>query len=94
MPILVGFYFFFSHLVTYFSQSIKVTDDSIELKKGIINVVKTEVPHSKINSIQVKQGIFGRMFNFGEVIISTGNDIAGIKFRHIESPNKLKDSLN
>jgi uncharacterized membrane protein YdbT with pleckstrin-like domain len=94
MPIIIGFFLFFSHLITYFSQSIKVTNDSIELKKGIINIDKTEVPHSKINSVQVKQGIFGRMFNFGDVIMSTGNDTSGIKFRHIESPNELKESLS
>jgi uncharacterized membrane protein YdbT with pleckstrin-like domain len=93
MPIIIGFFTFFSHLVSYFSQSIRITSDSIELKKGIINIDRTEVPHSKINSIQVRQGIFGRLFNFGNVTISTGNDTSGIVFKHIESPNELKDSL-
>lgn len=94
MPIIIGFFMLVAHLITYFSQSIRITKDSIELKKGIIFIDKTEVPHSKINSIQVKQGIFGRMFNFGDVIMSTGNDTSGIKFQHIDSPNELKESLN
>lgn len=93
MPVIIGFFTFFPHLLQYFSQSIKVTNDSIELKKGIINIEKVEVPHSKVNSVYVKQGIFGRLFDFGDVTVSTGNDTAGIVYKHIEAPNDLKDSV-
>ncbi len=94
MPILIGFYTFIRNLIYYYSETITTTPDSLEMKRGILVVEKIEVPYSKVNSIHIKQSILGRIFNFGTVIISTGNDTTGIVFRNIHSPNELKQRVN
>ncbi len=94
MPVLIGFYTFIRNLISYYSEIITATPDSLEMKKGILVVEKIEVPYSKVNSIHIKQSILGRIFNFGTVTISTGNDTTGIVFRNIHSPNELKQRVN
>ncbi len=80
-------------IVGYFTQSITIEDNMVTLTKGIISQKTTEIPLNKINSVTIQRGLFGHMFDFGTLIIATGNDTTGIKFVGLDRPNIVKRRL-
>lgn len=60
--------------------------------KGLLNTTQLDCPLSKITGVQVEQGIFGRIFNYGTVCISTASVL--LKFEYIEGPDGFRDMLN
>lgn len=80
-------------IVGYFTQSITIEDNMVTLTKGILSQKTTEIPLDKINSVTIRRGLFGHMFDFGTLIISTGNDTSGIKFVGLDRPNIVKRRL-
>ena len=47
-----------------------VTNKRLLMKKGIIGVTSAEIPMDRIESIYCVQGILGRLFNYGTILIS------------------------
>jgi uncharacterized membrane protein YdbT with pleckstrin-like domain len=68
--------------VRYKSTELAVTTRRVIVKHGFIRRTTMEININKVESIQVEQGILGRMFDFGTLVISgTGTShapIAGI----------------
>lgn len=87
---LIGIPFLIKALLEYFSNKLRIEKHSIILEKGIISKSTIDIPYNKINSIQVRQGIIGRMLHYGDVVILTGNDIAGQVFEGIDNPQQIK----
>ena len=59
------------------------------LKRGVISRRTLEMNLTRIESIDVRQGIFGRLFNFGDVNIrGTGSGMEPI--RGIDSPIEFR----
>lgn len=56
--------------VRYKSTELGVTTKRIIVKHGFISRQTIEINLNKAESIQVDQGIWGRMFNFGTLVIS------------------------
>ena len=67
-------------LIYYLSTELAVTSKRVIAKSGFISRKTVEINIGKLESITVKQGILGRIFNFGNVGGSgTGGAIAPIK---------------
>lgn len=67
-------------LMYHLSTELAVTDKRVISKSGFISRKTVEINIGKLESITVKQGILGRIFNFGNVRGSgTGGSIAPIK---------------
>ena len=49
------------------------TDRRIIVRKGLITKQGKDMPLSKTNNISFNQGLLGRMFNFGNLDIDSGN---------------------
>lgn len=72
------------------STEMGITSKRVIRKSGVIMRDTSEIRLSKVESVSVKQGMLGRMFGYGDVIISGsgGNDavMKGVKdplaFRH------------
>ena len=47
---------------------------------------------NKINGVQVKQGLFGQVFNYGTISITTASTV--FNFDYIDKPNEFKTFLN
>jgi len=59
--------------IDYKTSEFGITDKRVMVKIGFIQRKSTEILLDKVESIQVDQGILGRMFNFGSItIIGTG----------------------
>jgi len=66
-------------VIRYKSTELAVTNKRIVAKFGFIRRSTVEIGVRKIESIQVHQGLLGRMFNFGSIVMAgSGNPQAPI----------------
>jgi uncharacterized membrane protein YdbT with pleckstrin-like domain len=66
----IGIVFLAMAYIRYKSTELAVTTRRIIVKYGFIRRQTVEINLSKAESIQVDQGILGRMFDFGTLVIS------------------------
>lgn len=68
----LGLIFWLVALIRYKTTELAVTNKRIIAKFGFISRTTIELNLRKAESIQVHQGILGRIFNFGSIVISGG----------------------
>ena len=69
-----------------------ITNKRVRGKTGLINTNELDSPLNKINGVQVKQGLLGKMFNYGTISITTASTV--FHFDMISEPNDFKTILN
>ena len=76
-------------LIAYYGQEFGVTGKRVVSKKGIISRSVSEMNLSSIESVNVNQGILGRILNFGSLKIS-GRGTTAVDFANIDDPVKVR----
>jgi uncharacterized membrane protein YdbT with pleckstrin-like domain len=66
-----------------------VTNKRVILKKGIISRKTEEMKLKSIETVEINQGILGRIFGFGTVRV-TGRGISDVIFKGIDDPMAVK----
>ena len=66
----LGLIFLVLAYVRYKSVELAVTTKRIIVKHGFVRRHTVEINLDKVESIQVEQGLLGRLFNFGTLIVS------------------------
>lgn len=97
---IAGLSFFLYPLIVSESTEIAITDKRVIIKTGLLSCNAFELNLVKVESVQVRQGFFGQMFNYGTVCVngtgSSSQDISGIdrplEFKKVV--NKILDGLN
>ena len=75
----LGIIIILSAVFTYISTELAVTNKRVVAKTGFIKRSTIELNLSKVESIQVHQGLFGRILNYGSLVVSgAGNPPAPI----------------
>jgi uncharacterized membrane protein YdbT with pleckstrin-like domain len=75
----LGVLFWVSAFIKYKTTELAITNKKIIAKFGFIRRDTIELLLPKIESIQVKQSLFGRMLNYGSIIVSgAGNPQAPV----------------
>lgn len=69
-----------------------VTNKRVILKKGIIGRQTEEMKLRSIETVEIDQGVFGRMLGFGTVKI-TGRGVSDIVFKGIDDPMAVKRAI-
>ena len=89
--IIIGMFTFWVKLLRILNTKLTIDEKIVSGKTGILNIETLDSPINKITSVKVEQGIFGRIFNFGNVYINTpsGNFI----FECMNKPNEIKRDL-
>jgi uncharacterized membrane protein YdbT with pleckstrin-like domain len=78
--------------IAYVSTELAFTNKRVIAKTGFISRTTVELNINKIEAIQVSQGIFGRIFNYGTIVISgAGNPQAPIA--GISAPMKFRNKF-
>lgn len=90
--IMVGLVWFPRDLINYFTSKLEITNRRIKGKTGLIKTNELDSPLNKINSVQVKQGLCGKIFNYGTIIITTSSSV--FEFDYVNKPNQFKTILN
>lgn len=85
---LIGFYWLFRDI----NVDLMITTRRISGKTGLINTNQLDAPLDKISGIQVQQGLFGKIFNYGTIIITTASSM--FYFKHINNPDLFRTKLN
>ncbi|MCU7927790.1 MAG: PH domain-containing protein [Candidatus Thiodiazotropha sp. (ex Dulcina madagascariensis)] len=70
----IGLVFLASAAIAYYTTELAITNKRVIAKFGLIRRNTIEMNISKVESIQVDQGILGRLFNFGSVLVSGAGD--------------------
>lgn len=71
---------------------IAVTNRRVIYKRGLVRLQTNEMNMDKVESVQVNQSVFGRIFDFGTVkILGTGEGFEAL--RNIASPIKLRNCI-
>jgi len=78
-----------SSLIDYITSEFGITNKRLIIKEGFIRRRSLELLLTKVESIQVDQGIFGRMLGYGTITIS-GTGSTREHFRKISSPFKFR----
>ena len=76
-------------VINYFGSEFGITANRVISKKGIISRNVSEMNLDSIESINVDQGIVGRILNYGTVKIS-GRGITAVNFEGIDDPVKIR----
>lgn len=90
--IFVGFVWLPKDIIKYFTTILEITNKRVRGKTGLVNTNELDSPLNKINSVQVKQGFFGKIFNYGTVAITTSSSV--FEFDYVTKPNEFKSILN
>lgn len=69
-----------------------VTNKRVILKTGIIGRQTEEMKLTSIETVEINQGILGRMFGFGTVEL-TGRGTSDFKFKNIDNPLEVKRQI-
>lgn len=75
----IGLIFWILAYIRYKTTELSFTNRRVVAKIGLIGRQTIELNINKVESLQVNQGVFGRMFNYGTLVISgAGNPQAPI----------------
>jgi uncharacterized membrane protein YdbT with pleckstrin-like domain len=66
-----------------------VTNKRVILKKGIIGRQTEEMKIGSIETVEIDQGVLGRMLGYGDVKV-TGRGISDVVFKRIDDPMAVK----
>lgn len=69
-----------------------ITNKRVIFKKGIISVKTQELKTSKIESVEIKQSILGRLLGYGMLMFS-GTGTAKVRFTAVDNPWEVKSQV-
>lgn len=90
--IIIGIIWIIRDIIAFFTTKLIITNKRVRGKVGLINTDELDSPLNKINGVQVQQGVFGKIFNYGTVSITTAS--TSFNFKLIDKPNEFKTILN
>lgn len=95
LQFLVGlclFYEVYMFFRLYLTERV-MTNKRVVYKEGIISRYTEELKDNRIESIEVKQSIFGRLFDYGDVVFS-GIGASKVIFKAVDDPITVKREVD
>lgn len=89
----LGLLFWIAAAIRYMTTELAITDKRVIAKFGFISRNTIELNMAKIESIQVNQGILGRIFDFGSLTIA-GGGIPSAPIPGISNPLAFRRAFN
>lgn len=69
------------------------TNKRVVKRTGIINVTTEELNRERIESVEIRQSILGRLFNYGDILFS-GTGTSKVVFTFINQPRLMKQVID
>ena len=69
------------------------TNKRVVRRTGIINVTTEELNRERIESVEIRQSILGRLFNYGDILFS-GTGTSKVVFSFINQPRLMKQVID
>lgn len=81
-------------LLSWAKTELVVTNRRIVWRKGLINTDERSIPLNQITDVQVRQGIVGKIFGYGNVQIeSAGGPLTEIVAENVRGPKRVRDAI-
>ena len=90
--IIIPLYFFIKLLLLVIGIEQGLTDKRIIKKTGIISRNTEELLLTKVETVSVVQSILGRIFGYGDIIVS-GTGISDIRLEYVPNPLEIKKKI-
>ena len=91
MFIFIGFITVWGTLIKIFTTKLQFSNKKIHGKIGLLNTKELDTPLNKVNNISISQGLFGKIFNYGTINITSSS--GAYNFPYISKPNDFKNAL-
>lgn len=82
-----------AQIISLKNENIEFYEDSIITKKGIVSKDESRFAFSGVIGVSVKQGVGGRIFNYGDVKVDIVGRNWDIDTKGIHNPQALKQFL-
>jgi uncharacterized membrane protein YdbT with pleckstrin-like domain len=79
--------------VARWSTELAITDKRLIAKYGVLSTHSIEIRFDKIETVRVTQGLIGKMFNYGDIVV-TGTGSTFDPIRSIANPMAFRLALN
>lgn len=77
--------------IVYFNTELAITDKRVIGKAGFIDSAALDAPLNKIQNVTVSSGLFGKIFNYGDIVIQTAG--SSLAFSGIKEADEFKKFL-
>ena len=91
MIIFIGFITIIPAIIRLVTTELGITNKKLAGKMGLINTKVVDSPLSKINNVSVESGLFGKIFGYGTIMVSTSSEV--YNFKCIKSPEVFRSTL-
>ena len=91
MFIFIGFFTIIKPLIVIFTTELAITDKKIMGKTGLIKTDEMSSPLSAIQNVKVQSGLFGKIFKYGTIHITTTSGT--YSFAYIKNADQFKNTL-
>ena len=85
----ISFCSFIYDLLYYKFIEMAITNKRVVIRTGIMSTSSEELQWNKIESIEIRQGILGRILNYGDIYFS-GTGASFVRFADVQNPWKVK----
>lgn len=80
--------------VYYARYRYRISEDRIDIRRGVFVIRHTVVPTERIHQLEVTLGPINNLFKLADVTITTAGGIASIQYLDREIASEIADSLN
>ncbi len=94
LDIILVIYLIISPLIFYARYRYKISDDRIDVLKGIFTITHTIVPIERVHQVEVIRGPINNAFGLAIVNITTAGGVATIEYIEIKEAEQIADKLN
>jgi uncharacterized membrane protein YdbT with pleckstrin-like domain len=81
-------------LLKIITTEFAVTNQRIIIKKGILSRNIAEFPLAKVQNVNLSQSVFGRMFNYGTLVVQTAATYGANIFPFVKNASELRRHIS
>lgn len=90
----LGLVILFLGVIEMYKKRYYITSERIKLETGFFSRVRVDAELDKIQDTLVKQNIWGRLLNYGDLYFSTAGSYGyEIVFQNVSGPEEIKETI-
>ncbi|MBI3261508.1 PH domain-containing protein [Candidatus Berkelbacteria bacterium] len=84
--VLIGVFAITVVFLAWLTTEYALTTEKVHIRRGIITRYHEDIEVTRVSSVELHQGILGRILNYGDIVIDGDSPNSRIIFRQIGSP--------
>jgi len=94
VPAIVLIYMVVAPPVFYARYRYRITDDRIEMRRGVLVISHTLVPIERVHQVEITRGPINNLLGLADVTITTAGGEATINYLELEEAERVAELLN